>query len=90
MRRATTLIVLAVAGVLMTAGTVWAQTTNPSDGIEAVDPLAGAAGAAGGVGGTAATGADVTMAALAIFALVLAGLVALFVARRSSLREDAS
>ena len=89
MRRATTLIVLAVAGVLMTAGTVWAQTTNPSDGIEAVDPLAGAAGA-GGVGGTAATGADVTMAALAILALVIAGLVALFIARRSSLREDAS
>ena len=89
MRRATTLIILAVAGVLMTAGTVWAQTTNPSDGIEAVDPVAGAAGA-GGVGGTAATGADVTMAALAIFALVVAGLVALFIARRSSLREDAS
>ena len=88
MRRATTIIVLAVAGVLMTAGTVFAQTSNPSDGIEGVAGAGGAAGA--GVGGTAATGGDFIAAALAIVALVVAGLVALFIARRSSLREDAS
>jgi hypothetical protein len=80
MRRATTIIGISFISVLMTAGTVLAQTseTNQSDGIDVA-----------GVGGsTATTGGDFSFALIAVAVLFFVGLLTLFLARRSSLRLD--
>ena len=84
MRRWTIFIATTFVVFLTTIGTAFAQVE--SDGI---DPIAGGVAGTGGeqyVGGTAATGSDVSMTMVAIAILVVAGLISLYVARRSSLR----
>jgi hypothetical protein len=78
MKRLAGIMALAAVTVLMTATAALADYPVTDD--------TSVEGAGGGTGGTAFTGSDVSMAAVAIAALLVVGLTALFVARRHSAR----
>ena len=79
MKRLTGTLVLAAVSLLLSATAALAQTNYPATDDTSVE-------GAGGSGGTAFTGSDVSMAAVAIAALLVIGLTALFVARRRAAR----
>ena len=83
MRRVSTVMALTLVSLVVTAGAAMAQTSTyppPSTGVK------GASGTSGG-GATAFTGSSqISIGTLMIGALVIAGLTALFVARRRAAR----
>jgi hypothetical protein len=78
MKRLMGILALATMTVVVTAGTALAQTTYP--------PTTSVEAASGGNGPTAFTGGSVAKPALFVAVLVVAGLTALFVARRRGAR----
>jgi hypothetical protein len=79
MKRLAGIMALAAVSLLITATAALADSHYPITDDTSVE-------GAGGSGGTAFTGSDVSMAAVAIAALLVIGLTALFVARRRAAR----
>lgn len=79
MKRLAGTLVLAAVSLLLSATAALADNHYPATDDTSVE-------GAGGSGGTAFTGSDVSMAAVAIAALLVIGMTALFVARRRAAR----
>jgi hypothetical protein len=85
MRKATTVVTLTFASVLVTAGAAMAQTASYPISPSPSTVVKGASGTNGG--GTAFTGSSqIPVGTFMIVALVVAGVAALFVARRRAAR----
>jgi hypothetical protein len=84
-RKVTTVVTLTFAAVLVTAGAAMAQTSSYPVSPSPSTVVKGASGTSGG--GTAFTGSSqIPVGTLMIVALVVAGVAALFVARRRAAR----
>lgn len=85
MRKVTTVVTLTFAAVIATAGAAMAQTSSYPVSPSPTTVVKGASGTSGG--GTAFTGSSqIPVGTLMIVVLVVAGVAALFVARRRAAR----
>lgn len=90
MKRSFGVLLMALATLVVGAGAALAQSNYPPEPA-ATSSTRGGGGVVGGgpVGGTAFTGSDVSWMAIVAVTLLVAGIVALFVARRRSARSVA-
>jgi hypothetical protein len=86
-RKVSTVVTLTFVSVIATAGAAMAQTTSSYPISPSASTVVKGASGTNGVGGTAFTGSSqIPVGTLMVVALVVAGVAALFVARRRAAR----